>query len=190
MQVQMVCLPFGQLISMCCEIGMLFCFIKEGMKNLCSMALMDIAMEPAEGHSQPSGHLMCFQLGSRMLGITNDEDAGKGQAYFDVFALADLETLAVKEVEAEEETKPKNGKRFRVEHTTNQLAKTPKSFTSNSPKEQRMSAYLADVSASFTELYRHRRPLYLNPSNECGMPKFVCTTVCSALFPLTQLRCK
>jgi hypothetical protein len=119
---------------------------------------------------------MCFQLGSKMLGTTNDEDATKGQAYFDVFALADLQALAVKQVETEE-AKPKNGKRFRVEHTTNQLSKTPKSFTSNSPKEQRMSAYLADVSAAFTELYRHRRPLYLEPLNECGMPKFVCTTV-------------
>ena len=29
----------------------------------------------------------------------------------------------------------------------------------------------------FEELYPYRRPLDLAPKNECGVPKFVCTTL-------------
>lgn len=139
---------------------------------------MDESISPAEGKARHSAHLFCLQLGSKTMRTFNDEDAEKGHAFFDVFAMADLEALPVKEVEPEQ-AKPKNGKRSRVEHTTNQIGKTPKSSMTNSSTEELLLKYLEGVNAAFTELYRHRRPLYTHPKNECGVHKCVCTTVCS-----------
>lgn len=34
-----------------------------------------------------------------------------------------------------------------------------------------------DFERNFQELYPYRRPLYLAPKNECGVSKFVCTTL-------------
>lgn len=39
----------------------------------------------------------------------------------------------------------------------------------------------------FAELYPARRPLYLLPPNECGVPKLVCTTLRPTQLPYTEL---
>lgn len=59
-----------------------------------------------------------------------------------------------------------------------QIAKLPRSFTVTSTGEAALAKFLGEYERAYTELYRHRRPLYLLPLNECGVPKFVCTTVC------------
>ena len=82
--------------------------------------------------------------------------------------------------------KPKNAKSARIQHTINQQSKMPKSFTTYSEDEVRLLRYLEDYQVTFTELYRHRRPLFLTPRNECGVKKFVCTTV-RALFSAVPL---
>jgi hypothetical protein len=58
-----------------------------------------------------------------------------------------------------------------------QIAKLPRGFTVTSTAEATLSKFLHGFQCAFNELYRHRRPLYLLPLNECGVPKFVCTTV-------------
>ena len=142
------------------------------------MTLMDVAIAPTEGGARLPAHIFCLQLGSKTSRTVNDDDAEKGHAYYDTFAMADLSALAVKELEVTEE-KPLNGKRLRVEHTANALAKVPKAVLTNSAQERQALKHLDGIHASFTELYRHRRPLYTHPKNECEVPKFVCTTVCT-----------
>ena len=46
-----------------------------------------------------------------------------------------------------------------------------------SPKEFKMLEYVNNFRAQFVELYPKRRPLMLDPPNECGVRKFICTTV-------------
>ena len=40
-----------------------------------------------------------------------------------------------------------------------------------------MLQYVANFQRQFEDLYPKRRPLLLCPRNECGMRKFICTTV-------------
>ena len=87
-----------------------------------------------------------------------------------------------------EEAKPRNGKRSRVAHTLNQLAKLPKPFTANSVAEERALQYLGGVHAAWAERCRHRRPLFTHPKNECDVAKFVCTTVRTSC-PCLSLTC-
>ncbi len=44
-----------------------------------------------------------------------------------------------------------------------------------------------DFQRIFEELYPHRRPLYLTPRNECGVAKFVCTTLRPSQMVYTEL---
>ena len=143
---------------------------------VCRLALMGESLTPIDGSERRASHLFCLQLGSQTMRTFNDEDAEKGNAFFDVFAMADLTGLVVKEVETDEKEEV-NGKRLRVEHTATQLGKAPRSFLVNSAHEEAVLAYLAKYAAAFGELYRHRRPLWTAAKNECGVSKFVCTTV-------------
>lgn len=140
------------------------------------MVAFDEATVLSDGRTRSVGQMMCFQLGSRVLGPTATEDLDRGNAFFDVFAIAELTALAVR-AEAAVAAAPPHGKRLRVEHTVNQIAKMPRRYSTNSAAEERLSAYLQDFSDVFSELYRHRRPLFFMPQNECCVKKFVCTTV-------------
>ena len=53
----------------------------------------------------------------------------------------------------------------------------PESYRNNTHKEELMLQYVANFQRQFEDLYPKRRPLMLCPRNECGMRKFVCTTV-------------
>jgi hypothetical protein len=46
---------------------------------------------------------------------------------------------------------------------------------------------LQDFARVFSELYPQRRPLYLLPPNECGVPKLVCSTLRPTQLPHTEL---
>lgn len=133
-----------------------------------------------------NGTLSAYQLGSNTLGRMNDEDYEKGLVFFDVFKSAKLDSLKPKQLH-EEELKPKNAKRLRVQHTINMSSKMPKSFNSYSQGESKVLAYVGDFNRIFAELYPYRRPLYLTPKNECGVPKFVCTTLRPTQINFTEL---
>ncbi|XP_039209694.1 dynein regulatory complex subunit 7 isoform X2 [Crotalus tigris] len=66
-------------------------------------------------------------------------------------------------------------------------AHLPESYKTNTPKEQ----LLLQVADNFHRQYAHlcpdRVPLFLHPINECGMEKFVSTTVRPTLLPYSEL---
>ncbi|NXD79089.1 DRC7 protein, partial [Halcyon senegalensis] len=63
----------------------------------------------------------------------------------------------------------------------------PSSYKTNSPKEKKL-LHIAD---HFLQQYSHlcpdRKPLFLHPVNECGVEKFVSTTVRPTLLPYAEL---
>ncbi|EFJ52641.1 hypothetical protein VOLCADRAFT_102618 [Volvox carteri f. nagariensis] len=133
-----------------------------------------------------NGTISIYQLGSNTLGRVNDDDAEKGLVFWDVFKTAKLEGLKPRQL-AEDELRPKNAKRMRVQHTINTAGKMPRSFTQHTAHEVRVLQYVQDFQRIFEELYPYRRPLYLTPRNECGVPKFVCTTIRASQLVYTEL---
>ncbi|KAL4152038.1 hypothetical protein PRNP1_008973 [Phytophthora ramorum] len=61
------------------------------------------------------------------------------------------------------------------------------SYSSNTPKEQLCLEYIAGFHRQFERMFPKRRPLYLHPPNEKGVPKFVCTTIRPTLLPYRDL---
>ncbi|KAG3121353.1 Dynein regulatory complex subunit 7 [Phytophthora idaei] len=61
------------------------------------------------------------------------------------------------------------------------------SYSSNTPKEQLCLEYIAGFQRQFERMFPTRRPLYLHPPNEKGVPKFVCTTIRPTLLPYRDL---
>ena len=53
----------------------------------------------------------------------------------------------------------------------------PHSYRSNSTKEELCLEYVENFRRQFISLFPQRQPLLLFPKNECGVRKFVCTTV-------------
>lgn len=53
----------------------------------------------------------------------------------------------------------------------------PHSYSSNSTKEELALEYVENFRRQFISLFPDRQPLLLFPKNECGVRKFVCTTV-------------
>ena len=53
----------------------------------------------------------------------------------------------------------------------------PESYQSNSPKEELALEYVEHFRRQFVDLYTERRELMLCPINECGVKKFICTTL-------------
>ncbi|PNW72944.1 hypothetical protein CHLRE_14g612700v5 [Chlamydomonas reinhardtii] len=133
-----------------------------------------------------NGTISIYQLGSNTLGRVNDDDAEKGLVFWDVFKTAKLDNLKPRQL-AEDELRPKNAKRMRVQHTINTAGKMPRSFTQHSAHEARVLQYVQDFQRIFEELYPYRRPLYLTPRNECGVPKFVCTSLRPSQLVYTEL---
>ena len=48
-------------------------------------------------------------------------------------------------------------------------ASLPESYQSNTPKEKLVLSYCENFRRQFVHLYRDRKPLFLNPLNECGV---------------------
>ena len=129
----------------------------------------------------PDKTLYCIQVGSRALGLATH--VATADSFWDVCKHADLTDFKVRELQAEDR-KPVNGKKMRVKHTTmskgKELMDQPavrNRIIGISPKEFKMLEYVNNFRSQFVELYPRRRPLMLDPPNECGVRKFICTTV-------------
>ena len=63
----------------------------------------------------------------------------------------------------------------------------PVSFTGNSEKEELCLEYVENFRRQFADIFPDRRPLLLFPKNECGVRKFVCTTLRPTQLPYKDL---
>ncbi|XP_074769198.1 dynein regulatory complex subunit 7 isoform X2 [Athene noctua] len=63
----------------------------------------------------------------------------------------------------------------------------PSSYKTNSPKEKKLLRVADHFLWQYTHLCPDRKPLFLHPVNECGLEKFVSTTVRPTLLPYTEL---
>jgi len=57
------------------------------------------------------------------------------------------------------------------------VSEYPESYKENLPKEKLVLAFADNFRRQYVQLYRDRKPLFLEPVNECGIEKFVCTTI-------------
>lgn len=53
----------------------------------------------------------------------------------------------------------------------------PESYNSNTKKEELILEFVDNFKVQFQYIYPDRKPLFMNPYNECGVQKFVCTTL-------------
>ncbi|NXW02314.1 DRC7 protein, partial [Fregetta grallaria] len=63
----------------------------------------------------------------------------------------------------------------------------PSSYKTNSLKEKKLLHITDHFLQQYTHLCPDRKPLFLHPVNECGVEKFVSTTVRPTLLPYTEL---
>ncbi|KAF6021549.1 CCDC135 [Bugula neritina] len=63
----------------------------------------------------------------------------------------------------------------------------PDSYKHNSPKEELALSYAENFRRQYVHLYRDRKSLLLNPVNECGLEKLVCTTLRPTQLPYISL---
>ncbi|XP_067159026.1 dynein regulatory complex subunit 7 [Apteryx mantelli] len=63
----------------------------------------------------------------------------------------------------------------------------PSSYKTNSPKEKKLLRIADNFLQQYAHLCPDRKPLLLHPVNECGVEKFVSTTVRPTLLPYTEL---
>ncbi|XP_046889466.1 dynein regulatory complex subunit 7 [Hypomesus transpacificus] len=67
------------------------------------------------------------------------------------------------------------------------MSQCPISYKENSPKEKLLLAMADNFLYQYAHIYPDRKPLLLCPLNECGVPKFVSTTVRATLIPYPEL---
>ncbi|XP_033127806.1 dynein regulatory complex subunit 7-like [Anneissia japonica] len=65
--------------------------------------------------------------------------------------------------------------------------KFPITCKENTTKERLILQYAENFRRQFVHLYRDRKPLFLNPLNECNVEKFVSTTIRPTLLPYQEL---
>lgn len=53
----------------------------------------------------------------------------------------------------------------------------PESYNSNTKKEELVLEYVYNFKKQFQFIYPNRQKLFMSPYNECGIEKFVCTTL-------------
>lgn len=63
----------------------------------------------------------------------------------------------------------------------------PFTYKENDTKEKLVLQYAENFRRQYVHLYRDRKPLFLEPLNECGVEKFVCTTIRPTLLPFQEL---
>lgn len=66
-------------------------------------------------------------------------------------------------------------------------ANLPESYTSNTTREELCLEYVNSFYDQFTNIYPERAPPYMIAENECGVLKFVCTTIRPTLLPYSEL---
>ncbi|NWY56077.1 DRC7 protein, partial [Chionis minor] len=67
------------------------------------------------------------------------------------------------------------------------MSQLPSSYKTNSLKEKKLLRIAEHFLQQYTDLCPDRKPLFLHPVNECGVEKFVSTTVRPTLLPYTEL---
>ncbi|XP_062477240.1 dynein regulatory complex subunit 7 isoform X2 [Pezoporus occidentalis] len=67
------------------------------------------------------------------------------------------------------------------------MSQLPSSYKTNSPKEKQLLHIADNFLRQYIHLCPNRKPLFLHPVNECGVEKFVSTTVRPTLLPYTEL---
>ncbi|XP_074648712.1 dynein regulatory complex subunit 7-like [Tubulanus polymorphus] len=63
----------------------------------------------------------------------------------------------------------------------------PESYKENVKKELLVLGYAENFRRQYVHLYCDRKPLFLNPVNECGIEKFVCTTIRPNKLPFPEV---
>ncbi|XP_007431424.1 dynein regulatory complex subunit 7, partial [Python bivittatus] len=76
---------------------------------------------------------------------------------------------------------------YEFDWTKIDTAYLPESYKTNSPKEQMLLQVADNFHRQYAHLCPDREPLFLHPVNECGMEKFVSTTVRPTLLPYSEL---
>ncbi|CAF3475818.1 unnamed protein product [Rotaria socialis] len=61
------------------------------------------------------------------------------------------------------------------------------SYKKNSIKENLILTFVENFRRQYHYIYRDRKPIFLNPLNECGVPKFVCTTIQPTMLSFSPL---
>ena len=133
------------------------------------------------GVISPDGTLHSLQVGSADAKVGGGAVNTPEEMYWDVYKVGDVLDLDERELRPEDLV-PVNGKKLRVEHTTTSkgkeyLPRVRARLVANTRLEDDMLKYVDEFRAKFAEFYPDRRPLLLDPLNECGVRKFVCTTV-------------
>ena len=123
-----------------------------------------------------SGNRICtLQIGAKEDDRPRSSQMGM-HAYWDILRTVEFEQL--KPMESGLETfRNINIKEKNIKHVLSHLETMPTSYTSTTIKENKIIKYAKDFNKTFTELYPHRHQLLLLPLNECGIEKFICTTV-------------
>ncbi|RNA42987.1 dynein regulatory complex subunit 7 isoform X1 [Brachionus plicatilis] len=63
----------------------------------------------------------------------------------------------------------------------------PESYNSNSKKEELVLQYVDNFKTQFQYIYPDRKTLFMAPYNECGIEKFVCTTIRPTILKFSKL---
>ncbi|CAF0770374.1 unnamed protein product [Rotaria sordida] len=63
----------------------------------------------------------------------------------------------------------------------------PESYRKNSEKEELILTFVENFRRQYHYIYRDRKPILLTPLNECGVPKFVCTTIQPTMLAFSEL---
>ncbi|NXW55889.1 DRC7 protein, partial [Eurystomus gularis] len=95
--------------------------------------------------------------------------------------LQDMET----KVSVEEVYLPRDAPDF--DWSSIDKSQLPSSYKTNSLKEKKLLHVADRFLQQYTHLCPDRKPLFLHPINECGVQKFVSTTVRPTLLPYTEL---
>ncbi|NXP28778.1 DRC7 protein, partial [Scytalopus superciliaris] len=114
-----------------------------------------------------------------------EEEEEVEQTAEDVKSLNISDSLQDEETKVPEEEVPSDVPGF--DWSSIDTSHLPSSYKTNSQKEQRMLHIADHFLQQYTHLCPDRKPLFLHPANECGVEKFVSTTVRPTLLPYPEL---
>lgn len=113
----------------------------------------------------------------RQAELARDEDRDPTAVSWDIYRHSKVSGFKAVAVDSSSTKSAMNAKLSRIAAVESRPERHPLSFRTNSSREEHLLRYVADWRAVCVQLYPLRRPLFLCPPNEFGVPKFVCTTV-------------
>ena len=63
----------------------------------------------------------------------------------------------------------------------------PDSYNSNTKKEELILQFVDNFKSQFQYIYPDRKPLFMSPYNECGISKFVCSSLRPTTMKFSQI---